>query len=192
MKFLFLLLPALVCLPAFAGSDSLAQASVKIDNTRSGDVLNRLISNPKAVFEHFQPALDSGSTIVRPVQVTGSATHPNMQVSIKKCVAFVCETVDLDADISIREGKQAGCDRAFQLVTDLTRSSDLVSSTYDRLDTSICYKASADGRGTLTMNASANQASSYSKGFFQAQMFNMLKLQVAPIVSAVDAVVKQP
>jgi hypothetical protein len=191
MKFVFLLLPALVSLPAFADSDFLAQASVKIESTHSGEVLNRLAANPKAVFEHFQPALDSGSTIVRPVQVTGSATHPNMQVSIKKCVAFVCQTVDLDANISMREGKQAGCDRAFQLVADLSRSSDVVRNTYDRLDTSICYKASADGRGTLNMSAGANQAAGYSKGFIQGQIFKMLKMQVSPIVSAVEAVVKQ-
>jgi hypothetical protein len=58
---------------AFADSDFLAQATIQIDNPHSSEVLNRLVANPKAVFEHYQPALDSGSTIVRPLQVTGSA-----------------------------------------------------------------------------------------------------------------------
>jgi hypothetical protein len=175
---------------AFADSDFLAQATIQIDNPHSSEVLNRLVANPKAVFEHYQPALDSGSTIVRPLQVTGSATHPIMQVSIRKCVLFVCQTADLDADVTLREGKQAGCDRAFQLVANLSRSSDLVRNTYDRLDAALCYKANANGTGSLNCSASGNHASTYSQGFAQEQIFQMLQLQVQPIVSAVQSVLK--
>lgn len=190
---LLALVPALFAfaLPAFAASDFLATAIVPITSYHASDVLDSLVGNPKAVFQHYQPALDSGSTIVRPVQVTGTATHPIMQVSIKKCVVFICQTVDLDADITIHEGKQAGCDRAFQLTADLGRSSDLVRNTYNSLDILVCFKASPDGRGTLNLSASAVQAAAYSQGFVQQQMFNMLQLQVQPIVAAVNAVIKQ-
>jgi len=180
-----------VTAPAFAASDFLAQATVEMPGNHASDVLHCLVANPKAVFEHYQPALDSSSTIVRPVEVTGTANHPIMQVSIKKCVVFICETVDLDADITIREGAQAGCDRAFQLTADLGRSSDLVRNIYSSLEIAICFKASPDGSGHLNLSASATQAEGYSQGFTQQQMFNMLKLQVEPIVAAVKAVIKQ-
>ena len=176
--------------PVFAASDFLAEAIVKIDSLRSGEVLNRVVADPKAVFEFYQPALDSGSTIVRPVQVTGPADHPVMQVSIRKCVGFICKTVDLDADVTLREGRSGGCDRSFLMVAGLARSSDIVRNVYDRLDIQICFKASADGRGVLDLSASANQAPQYSQGIVQSEMFKMLKLQVAPIVNAIDQVLR--
>lgn len=175
---------------AFAGSDFLAEQTVQIQSTRSGDVLNRTVADPKAVFERYQPALDSSSKIVRPVRVSGPNNKPVMEVSIKKCVGFICQTVDLDAVVTIREGRRAGCDRIFMLQADLARSSQQVRDVYDRLDAKMCYNASTDGKGTLLLSASAHHGPSYSQGFTQKELFKMLKMQVAPIIKALQETLK--
>ena len=174
---------------ALAAADFLAQATVKMESTRSAEVIGRVAADPKAVFQRYQPALDGSSKIVRPVQVTGPADRPVMQVSIQKCVAFICETVDLDALISLQEVRSS-CDRSYRLTADLSRSSPRVRDVYDRLDVQICYKASPDGRGTLQLSAAANQAPSYSEGFVQNEMLKLLRLQVTPIVKAVELTIK--
>src|SRR5258708_361767 len=94
---------------AFAGSDFLAEQTVLIQSTNSNEVLSRTAGDPKAIFERYQPALDSSSKIVRPVQVSGPANKPVMDVSIQKCMSFVCQTMDLDAVITIREGRISSC-----------------------------------------------------------------------------------
>ncbi len=176
-------------LPAHAESDFLAEKTVQMQSVHSSDVLSRTVADPKAIFQRYEPALDSNSEIVRELRVTGPSNQPIVQVSIRKCIAIVCKTADLDARVIIREGR-ASCDRAFRLEADLSRSSDLVTNTYDRLDVTICYKALPNGKGSVHLSASAHQSPSYDNGFMQRQMFDLLQLQVAPIIKALQETFK--
>jgi len=168
-----------------AASDFLAQRTVQIESERSADALSRLVAAPKAVFERFRLRLDDSTKITRPQRVSGPDDRPVLQVSVKKCVGFICKDVDLDAAVSVRETR-GSCDQDFTMVADLRRSSRDVRDVYDRLDVKICYKARPDGRGSLVLSASLNHGPAYSKGFVQGEMFKLLQLQVDPIVKAVQ------
>lgn len=190
MKIL-LILPALILSStvALAASDPLATQTLEITSSRSEDVLKRVAADPKAVFQRYQPALDKSSEIVRPVRISGSNQNPIMQVSIRKCMAMICKTVDLDASITVHETR-GDCDLNYQMEADLSRSSQIVRDVYDRLDVEICYKANSNGTGKLVLKGSAHHAPKYSQGIVQGQMFKMLQMQVAPIVQALQETIK--
>jgi hypothetical protein len=177
-------------LAAHAASTPLATTQVSIPGPHGDAVLQATVADMKSVFQRFQPGLDSSSQIVKPLRVSGTADHPVVQVSIRKCVLVACETVDLEGDATLRE-VNGPCARNYQLTVDLSRSSRLLSGTYDRLDVTACYRTGGNAdSGTLLLEASAHQAAGYSAGLFQRQVLGMLQLQVAPITTALDQVVK--
>ncbi len=175
---------------AFAAADALEEQTLQIPSERSEELLKLVIADPRAVFLRYRPALDSGSKLVKPVRISGSKESPVMQLSIRKCVAILCQTVDLDATISVRE-ISGNCDLNFHLVADLTRSSATVSDIYDRLDVALCFRAQRSGSGSLAIGASAHHGPQYARGFVQGEMFKLLKLQVPPIVKAFQEVLKE-
>lgn len=174
---------------AHAESTFLAQKTIPVNSTRSNEVIDRTLADMKMVFQKFELALDSQTKIVKAKEVSGSAARPIMTVTVKKCIAFICETMDLEAAVDAREvnGK---CDRDFVITANLSRSSDKVREVYDRLDTNICFKASADGKGSLLLVGYAHHAATYRDGFIQKELFKMLQLQVNPLVKAVQDTLK--
>jgi len=172
-----------------ADADFLGKQQIKIDSKNSEVVLGRVLGDIRQVFENYQPAVDSSTTVTSPVQVSGSSTHPFMQVTMKKCVFLFCETVEMKADITAREvsGK---CDKNIVLKADISRSSDILSNLYDSLDFTICYSRAQDGTGVLDYAGSAHRAPSYQGGIVQGEVYGLMKLQVAPIGVAIKKALK--
>jgi hypothetical protein len=166
-------------------ADMLGRQRLKITSTQSELVINKMMGDIRVIFQNFQPAVDSSTKIVSPLTVTGSSTHPFMEVGMEKCVFLFCETVDMRADITIREvpGK---CTKNLLLSADISKSSELLANVYDSLDFNICFMKAQDGTGTLDFVGSAHQASTYSAGVVQGMVYNLMKLQVAPIASAIN------
>lgn len=167
-----------------AGFDLLGQERIKIDSIKSEEVLNRMVSSPRAIFLRYKPGLDSGSELVAPVQVGGTNEQPTLKLSIRKCVFLICQTVDLDAAISI-QSTQGKCTKNYVMIADLRRSSALLAELYDRMQVQICYQKTSDGRGSLDLTAHARQAPQYEGGIVQRQVFQMMQLQTQPILTAV-------
>lgn len=189
MKSIFFAVLAVVSSNAFAASDPLTRTALRVPGPQGEVVLERTVSDLRAIFEKFVPGLDSSSTITKPLSVTGPADRPVVKVSIRKCVVLVCETVDLDAEATIRE-VSGPCAKNYLLQADLSRSSASLADIYDRLDVAGCYKPSDDGSGTLSLDASAHQAPRYSQGFVQGEIVKMLELQVGPITKAIQDTMK--
>jgi hypothetical protein len=166
-----------------ASHDFLAQKNLRILNANPMMVFERTADNPKSIFQRYKPKLDSGSRIVSPLQIGGTQKNPTVKVSIRKCVAIICQTVDLDATVSIQE-VSGSCDRNFAMYADLRRSSPTLSDTYDRLDVSICYNDFTVGEAKLELGAYAHRAAKYSSGPIQREVLDFLQLQVQPIVQA--------
>ena len=170
---------------AWGASDLLARHTIRVQGPDAEAALNLTIQNPRAIFEKYEPVVGSGSEITSPLRLGGTESHPVLLMSIRKCVFVICKTVDLDAEISIREvtGK---CDRNFMMDADLARSGQMLTDVYDRFNVSICFKKAAAGDGTLDFTAQAHQAPSYSSGIVQRNIFEMLQLQIGPITKAIN------
>lgn len=182
---LVILIASVVSFHSFAHADSdfLAQKTLSIVNANPEQVFERTADNPKAIFERYEPKLDSSSKIVSPLRIGGTQDNPTLKVSIRKCVGLICQTVDLDAEVTLKESR-GSCDRNFLMQADLRRSSDTLSNTYDRLDVTICYRNTKSGEARLDLNASAHHASRYSGGIVQRQIMDFLQLQIQPITRA--------
>jgi hypothetical protein len=173
-----------------ASSDALGKLQIKISHNNSEIVLNKTLSDVRAVFQNYHPALDSSTKIKSPVRVSGSSTRPFVEVTMEKCVVIVCQTVDMKADITVKD-TDGKCTKNFILRADLTRSSEILTNVYDSLDVVGCYQRSADGQGILTFGGSAHHAPKYSGGPIQNEIYQLLKLQLDPIASATKKVLKQ-
>lgn len=189
MRPLLLALVTLASQAALADSTFLAEKVIPLNSTRANDVLDKTAADIRMVFQKFELALDSSTKIVVPKKVTGSATRPVMTVTAKKCVLFVCETIELDAESDIRE-VSGRCDRNFILTANLSRSSKQLREIYDRLEVAVCFKAGADGKNTLKLTGQAHHAAQYNEGLIQNELFKMLQLQVAPLSKALQETLK--
>lgn len=177
---------------ALADSDALASETVSFASADGAHVLDMTAANLHRVFEIFQPAVDSSSTITSPKVVSGSSSQPRVQVSIRACVFVICKTVDLDTDISI--GNVAGSSmKNLLLKADLRRSTDLLSNNFDSLDVQIwlnpaanASRGSGSSRFTLKVVATAHHASGYSAGPVSSTALKMLKLQATPMIQALN------
>lgn len=170
---------------AFGASDSLGKQRVKIETTQSEAALQKTIGNLRGVFQNFRPGVDSATRVLSGPSVSGSSTHPYLKVSMERCVLLMCKTVDLDADITLQETKGT-CKKNLLIQADLSRSSDTLSSVYDRLDFAICYNSAQDGRGAIEFTAAAHRAPSFDAGIVQAEVLTVIQLQVAPIARALQ------
>lgn len=163
--------------------DFLAQKNLSIQSPNPLRVFELTAESPKAIFQRYKPKLDSGSKITSPLQVGGTETNPTIKVSIRKCVAFICQTVDLDAEVTIRE-TSGSCKKNYAMYADLRRSSSTLADTYDRLDVTICYQQSKPNEAQLQLAAYAHRAAKYSGGVVQKEIMDFLQLQVQPITQA--------
>src|SRR5438045_1332684 len=102
---------ALILPFAYAGSDYLGDKNMTIRGPDSEEILHQTTLNLKSVFQNYVPVVDSGSTITSPLRVEGTATNPQIRLSVKKCIFGFCKTVDLNAVISLAEAAHAKCDR---------------------------------------------------------------------------------
>lgn len=187
LKSVLLVFVATLSFPSFA-NDKLAKGTITINSSNSEAVLDRTLGDLRAVFKRLRPNPDGG-TWVKELVVSGTRSNPIMQMSLRKCVAFVCETVDLDADVSMREVR-GECDRNFVVEADLSRSSKILTDYYRRLDTSICFNKSSSGKGTLIAEAVAIRAPGFKNGVIQKEILSTLKAQARPIIYAVDESLK--
>jgi hypothetical protein len=155
--------------------------------SRSGlQVLDATAGHLNEIFEAYVPALDASSQIVSPKLVSGPAAAPRLQLGIQACVFIICRTIDLDATITIQSVSGA-CETNLLLTADLTRSTDILSDSYDRLNVSICLNPQArDSQYDLSVSASAHKASSYNSGIYSSNDLRFLKLQTSPILEALN------
>lgn len=170
---------------AFATSDFLSSETIQISSPNPEQTLNRTVADIRGVFERYVPGVDGNSKIVSPLRVTGSATAPEIQVSIQRCVLVLCQTVDLDAEISVRTVR-GPCAKNLVLIAELRRSSKLLTDVYDRLQVTGCFQKTGSSTASVQMSASAHRAPSYSPGTIQGEVTKMVKLQIHPILRALD------
>lgn len=168
-----------------AASDNLAQERLTYRSTNVEGVLQVTVDNVKDVFERYQVALDSGTKIVSPLQVGGTQNRPVIKVTLKKCVTIVCKTVSLDAEISV-EPTSGSCAKNFMLTADLERSGQILTDVYDRFNVAICMKKTDAQTAILDLVATAHRAPKYESGLVQKQIFQLLQLQIRPIVKALN------
>ena len=193
MKFLSVFVMSLSLIPALAQSsesDFLTQNQIRIESPRSDQVLSRISKNLMGVFDRFRPALTSDSTVLSPWKVRGSRSNPLMQISVQKCVmGFACGSVALVGEASM-EASGGSCTKNYRLHIDLSRSSDMVSGTYDALDANLCYKKLANGSGSLTLSQSARRASRFEAGSSQEMVLGFMKQQAPRIAQAFQEAVR--
>jgi hypothetical protein len=172
------------------GADLITQNEVSFHASDPDARLQEVVLNIKHVFERFRVVLDSSTHLVSPLQVTGSNSHPSLKASVEKCVLFVCKTVDLDGEITVHDlpltSFSRSCHRLLQLEVDLRRSSPAVTDIYEALKFDVCYRSTQSGSGHLSIQAFAEHAPRYQGGFMQTEAFSLLKLQIDPILQALQ------
>lgn len=176
------LAPIHSALAGFGGSDLLAKRSFEFRASSPDTVLEKTVSDLRAVFRLYKPAFDSSTKVIRPLTVGGSTSHPTINLVAKKCVLFICKEVELDATISLRE-VSGSCRRNYVLSADLTRSSDMLSDNYESLSVNICYQASGQ-KATSQVVAYADRAPKYSDGAVSKEIIKMLTMQIEPMTEA--------
>jgi hypothetical protein len=170
---------------AHAFDDFLSKEELEIKSIKYEQVVELTAINLKPVFDHYKIALGSGFSIVRPLQVLGTNSNPILQGTLKKCIAFICQDVDLDASVTITK-IHGPCDVNYFLKADLSRSSHWLTGEYEYFATTVCANHSADGaKGTL--NSYAHRASTYGGGPIASTIFNFLLLQIEPIMNSLHA-----
>ncbi len=168
-----------------AGSDFITQKKLKVSGADPIKTVERTTDDLRSVFEKYQPALDADTRVVRPLQIKGSRREPTMSMSLEKCVLFICQTVDLNADMSTEPAK-GSCDRNFVMKIDLERSSQLVTDLYQSIDVKACLKGSS-----LELRAEAIHAPRHERGPLQEEAFRLLKAQIDPIMKALNTSLKE-
>ncbi len=188
---IFATLAFLTVLPnaSFAESTFLAEQTIPLNSSRSNEVLDKTMADVRMVFQKFELALDSSSKIVVPKRISGTAARPVMTVSVRKCVAFICQTMDLDAEVDVRE-VSGRCNRDFVLTAKLGRSSREVREVYDALTVNVCFREGRSGKGSLRMLGYARHAREYQQGIVQQELVKMLRMQVSPLSRALQATLK--
>jgi hypothetical protein len=184
MKLFFALLCALpLTAQALAPADRLASTEFTFRANNPDRVMEITTAKLKEVFERYRPAVDSNTTIISPLQVTGSQTNPRIQMTAKKCVLFQCQTVKLDASITLRE-VSGSCRQNYVLNADLSRSGEILARNYDALSVNICY-SSARANARVQGEAFALRASTYEGGIIANEILKMLALQIPPMSKAI-------
>jgi hypothetical protein len=162
--------------------EPIATKSFKYSADDPNQVLESTITKLRSVFKRYRPAFDSGTTVVKPLVVSGTEANPRLQITAKKCVLFVCETVELDALIFLDE-VSGRCTRNFILTADLSRSSEILVKNYRALKVNICFEQNG-GSAQLRIDAFAEQGAQHSPGTITNEIFKMLSLQIPPMTSA--------
>ena len=172
----------------FAQQDTLLKQTVSLKSNQIDEVLLKTEANIKPFVDHFEVRLDSGSKVVSPKKVGGTIMQPVFNITIKKCVFLFCQTIDLDAEFSLKV-VNGPCDYNYLLGVDLHRSSAMLTDLYSRIDTAICVKKTADG-ANATLLVSLIHASTYQSGIVQKQAYNLISLQGTSILESFKTVMK--
>lgn len=166
----------------------LLQKTLTLKAPDIAQVLAKTESNIKVFAENFNVRLDSKSKITTPRQVIGPVLQPVYKISVKKCVFFICQTIDLDAEFSLK--KVTGqCNFNYLLRVDLQRSSALLADLYSAISAGICVQKSATG-GVASVQVNLLHAPNYSTGIVQKQAFELISLQGESILETVKTVMK--
>lgn len=175
-----------------ADFDFLTQQKAQIISPKAEKIFALILANPKMVFDKFELQLDSGFEVTSPLQVGGTQAHPTLKLSIKKCVVFLCQTGDLDAEISVTQlavpSKQ--CPTGYTMMIDLRRSSAELSDNYDYMQVDFCTTKTTAGLD-IQITAQAHHAPSYASGAIQNEILKFFKLQIPALIKAFNEAVKE-
>ncbi len=166
----------------------LLQKNLTLKTANIGQVMAKTEANIKVFADNFKVRLDSKTKIVSAPQIIGPVLQPVYKITVKKCVLFICQTVALDAEFSLK--KSTGqCNYNYILRVDLQRSSALLSDLYSAISAGICVQKSATG-GVASVQVNLLHAPNYSTGIVQKQAFDLISLQAESILETVKAVMK--
>lgn len=168
-----------------AASDPMGQTAVTFQSVQPDEVLQSVVENLKLVFDRYKVRVDSGTQIVSPLRIGGTQMSPTMKVTLRKCVFFSCETVALDAVISI-EAVQGQCLQNYLIEVDLTRSSPTQTEYYQALNVHVCYRTKGN-TARIDLTGEAVRSTTYSRGIVQKEILKILQLQIPAIGTALKA-----
>lgn len=175
-----LFLPSL----SFATDDLLDKRELTVKSQRFGDVIALTAENLKDVLDGYKVALGPGFSMVKPLVVSGTQAAPNIQATIKKCFAFVCKNVELDADLTVTQ-VEGECEENYYLKADLSKSGELLTDVYDNFFSVICAKRSGEG-ATVTLTSYATRARTYNGGIIASTIQEFLELQIPSIMQSLQ------
>lgn len=184
------LIPLLVlCTSLFAqAQDALLQKNLNVVSDQYDQVLLKTEANVKIFVDNFNVQLASGSKITSPKTVTGTILNPVLKISVKKCVLFVCNTIDLDSEFSlVKNPPSTNCDNSYTLLGDLRRSSQLLTDNYTDLNTAICLKKNATG-ALATLTVTLVRSKDYNSGVVQSEILKFVKLQSNAVIESFSKV----
>lgn len=167
-------------------ADLIGQESVIIYSGNAIELLESKVSDLHLLIENYHIALDRGSSIVVPQQISGTLDHPVMKVSVRKCVFFICKLVDIDMEFNLKKAN-GQCDLNYILSGDLRRSSLILSETYTEILLDVCFMANHSG-GILKFTGSAVHGPAYSSGLKQNQVLGLLQLQMPALLTSLRIV----
>lgn len=169
-------------------SDLLFQKSVTLKTADLITVMQKTENNIKIFADNFNVRLDSKSKITSAKEVIGPILQPVYKISIRKCVLLFCQTIDLDAEFSLKT-KSGNCTYNYDLVVDLQRSSSMLADLYSYINTSICIQKVAGG-ATAALRVNLIHAAGYETGVVQKQAFDLISLQGESIFESFQTVMK--
>jgi hypothetical protein len=163
-------------------SDFLARQTLQYRADDPRAVLDTTVQKLRDVFRRYRPVFDSGTTVISPLKIGGSQSQPTMNMVVRKCVLFICETVEIDATIRLRE-RSGSCERNFTLEAELSRSSKPLTDNYEQLRVESCFRSNRS-QGSISIEGYADRARTYSSGPVSNEIVKMLGLQVEPMSRA--------
>lgn len=171
-------------------ADVLGQGALELKSPTAQAQINAAMSDLKAILGNFRLALDGGTRITQAPTLGGTTDHPVYKVSVRKCVLFVCQNVDLDVEFSLLQASGM-CAQNLLLSGDLTRSSTSVTDSYSHFQVSVCINPTADG-AALTLKGFAARSDRFQSGTIQSQVLSMLKLQFPAVMNALKVTLGIP
>jgi hypothetical protein len=166
--------------------DFLDRATLTVNRPNAEAVVQRTTEQLRPLFERFQFAIKSDTQVTSPKTVEGPMHRPIIKISIKKCVAFVCESAAIDAEITMQT-VSGPCQRNWVMEMDLSRSTDNVSRMYQRVLVPVCYMNDRNSSaGVLTIEAHALRGRQFETGFRQETILRFLRNQIPPMVKALQ------
>jgi len=182
MKAAFFSLVFIVLSAQAQNADVLLQKTVTLKTPSIDKVIAKTEANLKVFADNFNVRLDGKSKIVTAKQVIGPVLQPVYKISVKKCVFLFCQTIDLDAEFSLKHSN-GSCSYNYQLSVDLQRSSPLLSDLYSFINTDICVQKTAVG-ATATLKVNLIHAANYNSGIVQKQAWELISLQGQSILDS--------
>jgi len=181
LGFLVVMSQAIFAMPA---ADPIGEITVPINHPQAAELIESKTSNLRSLMVYYQIALDSGSTVTVPEQISGTTDHPVIKETVTKCIFIICKTLNIDMEFTIT--KESGpCSLNMTLLGDLRRSDQLLSDVYSDISINLCLQTTPTG-GHLKIKGLAIPSASYSQGFIQSHFLDLLKLQMPAITKAVE------